>query len=128
MFTRQQIALAAALRIDGHPLMEIERRLGIPATRKGAGARDFLMAMDGKVLHQGQYIPIYSSNEVMVAPHGPTKTHKPAKGQGTLCRGKLTITLSGPQGCGKSIVVKILKSVLALTPIAEFQIVEVQTK
>jgi predicted ATPase with chaperone activity len=50
--------------------------------------------------------------------------HKIAKGQNTLCSGFLTITLSGPQGCGKSLVAKLLSVILPLTPLSEYRIVE----
>lgn len=45
---------------------------------------------------------------------------KPAafRGQGTTCTGQLKITLSGPAGCGKSLVAKILKALLPLTPVS----------
>ncbi len=39
------------------------------------------------------------------------------KGQGTTCKGQLTITLSGPQGSGKSLVAKMLRDLLPLTPV-----------
>jgi len=45
-------------------------------------------------------------------------------GQGTLCNGTCTITLSGPQGCGKSLITKVLKAVLPFTPIDAVVIVE----
>ena len=52
------------------------------------------------------------------------KAHKPARGQSTLCVGELTITLEGPDGAGKSLVAKLLKVILPLTPLAEYRIVE----
>lgn len=51
---------------------------------------------------------------------GPKATKaQPAtfKGQGTTCKGQLTITLSGPQGSGKSLVAKMLRDLLPLTPV-----------
>lgn len=39
------------------------------------------------------------------------------KGQGTTCKGQLTIRLEGPQGCGKSLVAKMLRDLLPLTPV-----------
>lgn len=56
-----------------------------------------------------------------------TPTHKSFRGQGNTCAGRLTITLSGPQGVGKSLVAKILKAILPLTPVAEVKIIETQS-
>ena len=50
--------------------------------------------------------------------------HKPFKGQGSLCMGTLTVTLSGPQGCGKSLAAKVIKALLPLTPVNKVQIIE----
>jgi predicted ATPase with chaperone activity len=57
-------------------------------------------------------------------PKTPSKTFK---GQGKLCTGKLTITLAGPQGSGKSLVAKILRALLPLTPVNEVEIRTVST-
>lgn len=46
------------------------------------------------------------------------------RGQGTKCHGKLTITLSGPQGCGKSLVAKVLRALLPFLMVDEIEIVE----
>lgn len=40
------------------------------------------------------------------------------------CAGRLTITLSGPAGCGKSLVAKILKALLPLTAVDEVVLIE----
>lgn len=54
----------------------------------------------------------------------PNKRHKPFRGQANTCTGRLTITLSGPAGVGKSLVVKLLKLILPLTPVDEVVLVE----
>jgi hypothetical protein len=46
------------------------------------------------------------------------------RGQGKLCKGRLTITLSGPKGSGKSLVEKILRAILPLTPVNEVEIIK----
>jgi len=48
------------------------------------------------------------------------------KGQGAstkACKGTLTITLSGPKGCGKSLVEKILRALLPLTGVDSVEII-----
>jgi pantothenate kinase-related protein Tda10 len=55
------------------------------------------------------------------------KASKTFRGQGKLCTGRLTITLSGPQGSGKSLVEKILRAILPLTPVAEVEILKEKT-
>lgn len=71
-------------------------------------------------------------------PKATNYRHKPFRGQSALihgalinnrpatcpCDSRLTITLSGPAGCGKSLVAKILRAVLPLTPVNEVVIVE----
>lgn len=49
---------------------------------------------------------------------------KARRGQAGTCVGKLTIVLSGPKGCGKSMVKKILDPLLPLLPLDEFEIVK----
>lgn len=46
------------------------------------------------------------------------------RGQGTTCKGRVTVTLTGPQGSGKSLIAKILEQTLPLTPVDEVVIVE----
>ncbi len=50
---------------------------------------------------------------------------KTFRGQGTSCKGTLRITLTGPQGCGKSLVVKFL---LAVLPLLGVDTVVIQTR
>jgi pantothenate kinase-related protein Tda10 len=45
------------------------------------------------------------------------------RGQGTKCKGKLTVTLSGPKGSGKSLVAKVLRVILPLLMVDEIEIV-----
>lgn len=39
------------------------------------------------------------------------------RGQGTLCKGALVITLDGPQGSGKSLVAKVLRALVPFLPV-----------
>ena len=50
---------------------------------------------------------------------------KTFRGQGTNAKGELKITLTGPQGCGKSLVAKIL---IALLPLIGVDVVTITTK
>jgi len=50
---------------------------------------------------------------------------KTLRGQGTHCKGLLSITLTGPAGCGKSLVAKIL---IALLPLLGVDRVTIQTR
>lgn len=50
------------------------------------------------------------------------------RGQGNTCRGELTIVLRGPQGSGKSLVERLLRALLPLTPVAGVRIVKEQTE
>lgn len=52
------------------------------------------------------------------------KRHKLFRGQATTCTGCLTITLSGPQGVGKSLVARLLKVILPVMPVNEVVIIE----
>ena len=52
----------------------------------------------------------------------------PAAPVTALCNGLLTIRLEGPQGCGKSLVRKVLAGVLGLLPLDTFVIVEKETE
>lgn len=47
----------------------------------------------------------------------------PADPPQPLCKGRLTIRLEGPAGCGKSLVRKVLMGVLGLLPLDTFVIV-----
>jgi hypothetical protein len=49
---------------------------------------------------------------------------QPRGGQGGTCQGHLVITLSGPKGCGKSMLEKVLKPLLPLLPLDTFEIVK----
>lgn len=66
---------------------------------------------------QGDTFPkaeqVHARKNVKVTPPDATM-----RGQGTTCRGQLTITLTGPQGCGKSLVAKMLKTLLPLSPVS----------
>lgn len=48
---------------------------------------------------------------------------KPRGGQGGTCHGHLVITLSGPKGCGKSMLEAVLKPLLPLLPLDTFEVV-----
>lgn len=56
------------------------------------------------------------------------KKLKTFRGQGNTCKGRLTITLSGPKGSGKSLVAKLLGLILPLTPVHEVEIVVEKTR
>lgn len=51
-------------------------------------------------------------------------TSKELRGQGTKCKGLLTITLSGPQGSGKSLVFKVLAALLPLLMVDRVKLVQ----
>jgi pantothenate kinase-related protein Tda10 len=53
-----------------------------------------------------------------------TVPKKVRRGQGGTCTGKLVISLRGPQGSGKSMVAAVLKPLLPLLPLDEFEIRE----
>lgn len=62
------------------------------------------------------------------APSSPKAKTTQLRGQGTHCAGELTITLAGPQGSGKSLARKVLKSILPVLPFDRVTIREVQTR
>lgn len=54
------------------------------------------------------------------APTAPTAK----RGQGGTCTGKLVISLRGPKGSGKSMVAAVLKPLLPLLPLDQFEVRE----
>lgn len=75
-----------------------------------------------------QYTP--PAGRPVVAPTKPATTKEVARfrGQGTKCRGTLEISLSGPQGSGKSLVAELLQRMLPLMPVAAVVIRSRQTE
>lgn len=53
---------------------------------------------------------------------------KTIRGQKGTCEGTLRITLSGPQGVGKSLVLKVLEAILPLLPLDVVVVTERNTK
>lgn len=87
---------------------ELERRLGINLNHNVLGVLTKTITK-----YSGVSRSPLSKKWVFRRPSPPA----PAafRGQGGKCKGQLTITLSGPQGSGKSLVAKLLKALLPLT-------------